>query len=354
MTGAGRPGPLRVLIDAGYALRAPVTGTAVYLDALCAALRDRDDILPIPVADRRRGGPGAGSVASVRHAARDAWWVQSVLPALARRHRADVIHHALPAWSRRARCAQVITVHDLAFVAHPDWFAPRFRRWAVRAHRTAALRADAVICVSEATRTDLRHHWPAAAARAVVVAHGPGQPLVPVPRAAAPIHFLYVGDDEPRKRLGLLLEAHRRYRAAVGPAALPLVLAGRARARQDGVTVVAHPDRRRLSELHAGAAALVHAAGHEGFGLTLVEAMAAGTPVLAVRGAAVAEVCGAAAWLVAADADALAAGMQALAGDPARREALSRHGRERAGAFSWERCAAGHAEVYARAAAMRH
>ena len=194
-------------------------------------------------------------------------------------------------------------------------------------------------------------HWPDAAARAAVVVHGPGQPLAPPVRAPEPTHFLYVGDDEPRKRLAVLLDAHQRYRRAGAASALPLVLAGRARTRQPGVEVVSSPDRRQLSALHGGAAALVHTAGHEGFGMTLIEAMAAGTPVIAVRGSAVSEICAGAACLVAADdADGMAAAMAELARDPARRERMSQSGRDRAAAFSWEQCAAGHVEIYARAA----
>jgi glycosyltransferase involved in cell wall biosynthesis len=122
-------------------------------------------------------------------------------------------------------------------------------------------------------------------------------------------HFLYVGDAEPRKDLPTLLAAHARYRSrAANP--LPLVLAGSARCVDSGVRTVERPDARALAELHRHAAALVHPSRHEGFGLTIAEALAAGTPVIAADTPAVAELAGESARLVPpGDVDALAAAL---------------------------------------------
>ncbi|MFP5363797.1 MAG: glycosyltransferase family 4 protein [Thermoleophilia bacterium] len=332
---------MRVLLDMTYALRGP-SGTAVYLRRLSEALR-AEGVDVVAAADERRAPPGGGGIASARNLAHDAWWTQVALPRRARAVQADVLHHPLPALARSAGCPQVVTVHDLAFERLPDHFAAGYRRWASVAHRRAACGADAVVCVSQTTRRDAMARWGVEGARIVVAAHGPGQePDVPQGRAAE--HFLYVGDDEPRKNLALLLDAHARYRAEAGRAALDLVLAGSARASQEGVRCEPRPD---LAALLGGAAALVHPALHEGFGLTPLEAMHSGVAVIAARSPGLSETCAEAVLYVDPyDAAALAAALGRVADDDALRASLAARGRDRAAAFSWRASARAHIEAY--------
>jgi glycosyltransferase involved in cell wall biosynthesis len=331
---------MRVVLDMTYALRGP-SGTAVYVKRLSEALR-AEGVEVVTAADERRPPPAGGGAGSARNLARDTWWTQVALPRRAREAGADVLHHPLPALARSASCAQVVTVHDLAFERLPDHFAPGFRRWASVTHRRAACRADAVVCVSQTTRRDTMARWGVEAARIVVAAHGPGQELdVPSVRAE---HFLYVGDDEPRKNLALLLEGHARYRARAGDRALDLVLAGSARAQQDGVRCEHRPD---LAALFGGAAALVHPALHEGFGLTPLEAMHAGVPVIAARSPGLAETCADAVLYVDPyDAAGLAIQLASVAEDATLRATLAARGRDRAAAFSWRASARAHIEAY--------
>jgi glycosyltransferase involved in cell wall biosynthesis len=336
---------MRVLLDTTYALRGH-SGTGIYLERLSAALRD-EGVDVVEIADAGRPPPAGGGAGSARNFARDAWWTQVALPRGARTAGADVLHHPLPALARQAPCPQVVTVHDLAFERLPDLFTPAFRRWASVTHRRAACAADAVVCVSQTTRRDAMARWGLDSARIVVAAHGPGQEAncgwvgTVSPRAE---HFLYVGDDEPRKNLALLLAAHARYRRQAGAEALDLVLAGRATAAQEGVRSEPAPD---LATLFGGAAALVHPSLHEGFGLTPLEAMHAGVPVIAARSPGLAETCADAALYVDPyDAEGLAHELARIAADPALRAGLAARGRERAAAFSWRASARAHIEAY--------
>jgi alpha-1,3-rhamnosyl/mannosyltransferase len=329
---------MRVLLDTTFALRGP-SGTGVYVERLAAALRD-EGVEVLEAADRARRAPGGGGRASARNLLHDAAWVQRDLRRRAREAGADVVHHPLPALIARAGAPQVVTVHDLAFDALPGAFDPRFAVYARRAHRRAARGADAVVCPSHATAAELDARW---GVGATVVAHGPGQEL-PVVARGEPRHFLYVGDAEPRKDVAVLLAAHARYRATAR-APLPLVLAGTATAVDSGVRVAGRPDADALAELHAHAAALVHPSRHEGFGLTVLEALAAGTPVIAADTPAVREVAGAHARYVGpGDVDALA---RALHDPPAAPPP------DAAARFSWRRCAREHVAVYERACRAR-
>jgi glycosyltransferase involved in cell wall biosynthesis len=356
---------MRVLLDTTYARRGP-SGTSIYIDRLARALR-AEGVEVIEAANERRPAPAGGGAGSARNLALDLWWTQVELPRRARESDADVLHHPLPALAARAPCPQVVTVHDLAFERLPDCFSTSFRRYASLTHRRAARGAGAVVCVSQTTSRDARARWGIDPARIVVAPHGPGQE----PRLVAavrPEHFLYVGDDEPRKNLALLLDAHARYRAASAartrtaaarptPAtegdapALPLILAGRATADQPGVRCVPEPN---LPALLDGAAALVHPALHEGFGLTPIEAMFAGVAVITARSPGLAETVGDAALLFDPyDAGALAQALHDVASDAGLRADLARRGRERAAQFSWQAAARAHIAAYTLAAVKR-
>lgn len=299
---------MRVLVDVSYARRGR-SGTQVAIDHLVPEL----EALGVDVITAEgRTGRHLDPLAELR-------WQRRLAAA-----GADVIHHPLPAWAP-TRTPQVVTVHDLAFEAVPACFNRRFRAYARRAHRFAAQRAAAVVTPSRATADDAHAFW---GVSALVAPWGPGQ--APPCDRGEPRHFLYVGDDEPRKNLG-------RLRAAVERSGtLPL-------RRSTG-----EPD---LADLHRHAAALVLPSLHEGFGLPVLEAMHAGTPVLAADIAALREVGGdAVRYCDPRSVDSIAAGLTELATVGPLREELRRRGLARARRFSWRACAEAYREAYSLAA----
>jgi glycosyltransferase involved in cell wall biosynthesis len=340
---------MRVLIDTTYSRRAPRSGTAVYIERLCAALAQSGEVDLVEVANRRRRSPAGGGAGSARNLITDLWWTLVELPRLARRTGAQLIHHPLPARALVSPVPQVVTVVDLAFERLPDRFDRAFRIYAHQTHRAAARAASAVICISNTTAADARELWGVAAERIRVAHLGPGQEL-PHDRSGGPQaggpYFLYVGDEEPRKNLGLLLEAHALHRAR-SPSPLELVLAGRGLTDRRGVRIVRDPDPRSLALLYRRATALVHPSLYEGFGLTPLEAMSLGTPVIAARSPGVVEVCGSAVrYADPRDPQSLAAALDELAGSALVREELARRGAARAAEFSWSRCARAHLAAY--------
>jgi alpha-1,3-rhamnosyl/mannosyltransferase len=338
---------MRVLIDTTYARRAPLSGTGIYIDRLLSELEAMSEVEPLAVSNPRRRPPAGGGGGSLRNLLADEWWTRVELPRLARARRAELIHHPLPARAALAGVPQLVTVVDLAFEALPWAFDRGYRTYAHLAHRAAARAAAQVICISESTAREAERFWGIERGRITVAPLGPGQALPAAERPdPVPTHFLYVGDAEPRKNLVQLLAAYARYRASAAEP-LELVLAGSAVAEGAGVRAERRPASQRLAELLQGAAALVHPSLHEGFGLTPLEAMRLGTPVLAVRSAGVAEVCGGAArYIEPGDAEGLAASMAELAARADLRAALSARGRERAAGFSWAQCARLHLDAY--------
>jgi glycosyltransferase involved in cell wall biosynthesis len=119
------------------------------------------------------------------------------------------------------------------------------------------------------------------------------------------------------------------------------------RAPRDRVILTGFVDEPTLAALYAGAECLLHAAFLEGFGLTALEALAAGTPVVGYAGGAVAEVVGDAGVLVpSGDEDALANALGRFLDDDALRSGLRARARPRARGFSWDRAASETLAVY--------
>src|SRR3954447_22508270 len=322
---------MRIAIDTSYAARGP-SGTAVYVESLAHALREAGtDVVELRQPARLRRG-GRNKARSGANAALDAVWTRELLPRAAKRAGADVLHHPLPARAR-VDIPQVVTVHDVAFARRPEDFDPVWRRFALRTHRAAIARAAVVVCVSQTSARDAIAWLRARPEQIVVAPHGPGQELPQVGERERE-WFLYVGDDEPRKNVAGLRSEHERYRSLGGRR--DLVVAGAAGAGQI--------DPARLAELYAGAAALVHPSRDEGFGLTLLEAMAAGTPVIAARNAAVEELAGDTALIV--EDHELGGAMLRLEGEEPLRRTMGMAGRRRAAEFSWQRSARAHIEAY--------
>jgi len=189
--------------------------------------------------------------------------------------------------------------------------------------------------------------WGAPPDRIVIAHHGPGQQLEPGP-PLPPRHFLYVGDDEPRKDLPTLLAAYELYRAG-SEDPHSLVLAGNlARgSRGEGVRVERDPDPQRLAELYREAVALVHPSLHEGFGLTALEAMSLRTPVLCAQIDTADELYGdAVLYAGTGDSASFAGAMARLASSAELRRDLAERATARVAEYSWAASARAHAAAY--------
>jgi glycosyltransferase involved in cell wall biosynthesis len=219
--------------------------------------------------------------------------------------------------------------------------------------RPALRRAAALPCISDATRADLVRLFPHAAPKASTI------PLAADPAFAQPVarpghpslerpYVLAVGTLEPRKNLERLVAAWtaldpavrgEHVLALVGPRGwddAPILAA----ARDAGVRLLGRVDEDELRALYAGCTAFAYPSLYEGFGLPVLEAMAAGAPVLTSRTSSLPEVAGDAALLVdPSDERAIGAALERLLGDAVLVAELRTRGRQRAAEFSWERTA---------------
>jgi glycosyltransferase involved in cell wall biosynthesis len=270
------------------------------------------------------------------------------LPRMLRRLEAVLCHtqYALPL---RPPCPCVVTVHDLSFARESGLMGLKDRLVFRRVVPRAVRRAGRVLTVSERTKRDLVEVYGVPSEKVVVTPNGV-DPLFHPPRPGdsdpsdsllqSP-YVLAVGAIQARKNQLAALEAAH----AVG---LPLVVAGpekdtalAADLRRRGARVEGYVETERLADLYRCAACLVQSSRYEGFGLPVLEAMASGTPVVAVREPALEEVAGDTAVFV--DEHELAAGIRRAFEE---RERLVPAGLERARAFSWRAAAERTLAVY--------
>jgi glycosyltransferase involved in cell wall biosynthesis len=281
----------------------------------------------------------------------------------------DVTHSLHPLLLPARAAAQVITIHDLNFLAHPERTRAEIRRDYPALARAHAHRADAIIVPSRFTAIEVERQLGVPADRITVCSPGAPEwdPRRPAPRAG---YVLFLGTLEPRKNVGTLLDAYERLVSAPFGRRQPipeLVLAGKdtlesqawlerigrpplaGRVRHIGYVDPA--DRRALYE---GARLLVQPSFEEGFGIPVLEAMAAGVPVVAANRGALPEVLGDAGALVdAEDPAGMAAAMARVLGDDTFASACAERGIQRARQFKWSETAGRVYDVYQRAIERR-
>ena len=292
-------------------------------------------------------------------------WDHLRIPAELARGGFDLYHGTKGVLPRRGAVPSVVTIHDLASYVMPETF-----RFAQRVHLGwetpwAVARARAIAVPSASTAADIGRFFPEHETKCVVTPEAP--PLARKPASAAQVaewrerHGVekpacgYLGTIQPRKNLEVLVDA---FLAAAGSRDWKLVVAGRLRPgekpsfleRDPRVVWVGALPEEEIAPFLGSIRCMVSPSSYEGFGLTFIEAMACGCPVVGFRNSSVPEVVGDAGILVDnGDAAALSIAIERLMTDERVVADLSRRGRERAARFSWGETARRTMDAYRRA-----
>lgn len=280
------------------------------------------------------------------------WWEQVRLPRALARVAPDVLFAPGYTAPLQRLCPTVVTIHDVSFWAHPEWFPRREgirRRWLTR---TSARRAARIVTASVFSAGEIVR-WLRVPISRIEVAPA-GAPAAAPRREGPPPGqvVLYTGSLFTRRRIPALLTAFRLVAAQVPAARLVLVGDNRTRPSIDPIVLAAQEGIRdrvdwrayvsdeERDRLYATARVFVFLSDYEGFGLTPLEAIAHGVPPVLLDTPVAREVYGDAARLVPADPAAIAAALTSLLQDDRAHQDLVAAGARRLSAFSWTRSAA--------------
>jgi glycosyltransferase involved in cell wall biosynthesis len=270
-------------------------------------------------------------------------WEQIILPLEAARYRLDVLFN--PGFTAPIFSAvpSVTVFHDLQHRRHPEffrWFDLPFWRLLLWA---SARRSRTLVAVSEATRGDLVHFYPFASTRVRVIPHGVDEAFFQLDRDRTEAQVLCVSTLHPHKNIDRLIRAYTRRKRNY-----KLILAGMRGFHADEVEKLITNDiritgwipRDELMDLYARATAFIYPSTFEGFGMPVLEALAAGIPVACSDIAPLREVAGdAALFFDPLDEDAIANALDRVTSDQALRKQLAEAGPKRARNFTWQRSA---------------
>lgn len=282
-----------------------------------------------------------------------ALWERGLPPWL----RGDSIHATTPLAPARRGVPLVVTVHDAVPWTHPETLTPRGVRWHRAMIGRLARRADAVVVPSNAVADDLAVLLPGVAQRLRVIPHGVTALPPPDDAAARRLrlglpdgYVLSLSTLEPRKGLDVLVRAMaapelaRTGLAVVGQTGwggmdLPSVAAA-AGLSPDRLHVLGRVSDDDLAAVLAGATVLAVASRAEGFGMPVLEGMAAGVPVVHSAAAALVDVAGGAGVEVpVGDSVALASALAQVLHDTVTADRLRAAGLSRSSEFSWRSAA---------------
>jgi len=338
---------LRIGVNALYLIPGGVGGTEIYLRNLLAALAEIDSVNQYVVFTNRETGAdlvpqrtnflNAPQAVKARFRPARILWEQLVLPFAARKHRLDVLFN--PGFTAPLVCdSPMVTVfHDLQHKRHPEyfrWFDLPFWNFFLWA---SARRSRGLIAVSAATRDDLERYY---GVGAQVIHHGVEPEFFEVAkRRVAKDYLLCVSTSHPHKNLTALLRA---FGQAGGMPHLVITGVRGFAAREveemagDSVKITGWIPREELYELFRGARGFIYPSTFEGFGMPVLEAMAAGVPVACSDIPPLREIAGAAVhYFDPASENEIRDALERLAAGTIPTDAA----RERASEFTWEKTA---------------
>lgn len=350
--------PLTIGIDARELL-GDATGVGRYLGELLRRWIARPDAAsrqfvlytPEPLPFVASAPPGAQLRELVAGSGRGTWWEQTHLRRAVRSNPPDVFFAGAYTAPLALGVPLAVTIHDVSFAAHPEWFRPREGARRRLLTRQAARAAEVIFTDSRFSRDEILERLSVPAERVKVISPGvthrpagtgPREPLV-----------LFAGSIFNRRRLPVTITAFAAATATRPEAQLiiagadrsypPLDLAGLA--AEAGVAkrvqirdYVPEPE---LDAMYARASVFVFLSEYEGFGLTPLEALSAGVPIVVLDTPVAREIYGDAAWYVPRDTDVRGAtqAIRTLLENPASREPLLAAAAAVLTRYSWDRAA---------------
>lgn len=286
----------------------------------------------------------------------------------------DIVHGCYLGYLVSTSKPYAVTVHDIGPLTHPDYFR-NTSSWNKKRNLEASLETvDAFICVSQATADSLREYVHGQYSldlsnRTYVVHEGISGRFFQTPNLSSALELrdgfnvlqqpfmLAVGKISPRKNLTAIIRALRRLRSCIPHHLITVGGEGwdyqgvknlvKSYKLEDRVHFLGYVSDEMLHALYSKAALFVFPSFFEGFGLPILEAMAAGCPVVTSNLSSLPEVAGDAALLVNPhNLDEITAAIEAVSKDLELADELKQKGLQRARLFSWQRCAEETASIY--------
>jgi glycosyltransferase involved in cell wall biosynthesis len=287
-------------------------------------------------------------------------WTQLGLPAAVRAGGADVLFAPAYEAPLLSRVPTVLSVHDVSFFAHPRWFAPRERLRRQLSTIVSAHRASRILTFSEFSKREIVRHLRVRPEIVEVTYHGVTR-LPPTPlrglRRTSPNDpndpndlVLFVGSIFNRRHVPELIEGFSRLASRHPAARLEIVGDNRTRPHQDLIALAGrHPHARvharsyvsddELAALYARARAFAFLSDYEGFGMTPLEALAAGVPIAVLDTPVAREIYGPAAlYLASPEPSLIEEALARLLHDEAERTRILAAAADVLGRYSWQAC----------------
>ena len=357
---------MRIAIDANEGFRQELVGIGRYARELVrhlAALDPREELIFLGIRSPKMEYDFVQpkSLRLLRSPAYRSLWSQVRLPLHLLRHRYDLVHlleHKIPILYKHKT---VVTIHDLGIYKFPDTIPKLERERFYLFTREAILNATHIITISQSSKRDICNIFGISPERIDVVYHGVDHSFYKLnvtPTKRKHPYILSVGTLQPRKNYVLLIRAFKRLCATLS-VPIELLIVGKGwisdeivkEAKEqpftDRIHLLGYISQDQMPALYAGATMVATPSLYEGFGISVIEAMASGTPVVAANTSSLPEVVGSAGLLIDPRDELLwVETMRDLITDPAQLQVLRERGILQARKFTWKRTAEETLTVY--------